>query len=57
MLIISHYTDTFKLNVYVSQFYFNVTNKVSRYTVSTKVSQWKSNEFDKYPAIHQGFPY
>ena len=25
--------DTFKLDVYVSQLYFNVTNKVARYTV------------------------
>ena len=25
--------DTFKLDIYVSQLYFNVTNKVARYTV------------------------
>ena len=31
----------FKLIVYVSQFYFNVTNKVARYTVQHR-SQWKS---------------
>ena len=29
MLIASHYIDTFKLDIYVSQFYFNVTNKVA----------------------------
>ena len=29
----SQYMDTLKLNVYVSQFYINVTNKVARYTV------------------------
>ena len=33
MLIASHYIDTFKLDVYVSQLYFDVTNKVARYTV------------------------
>ena len=27
------YNDTFKLDIYVSQLYFNVTNKVARYTV------------------------
>ena len=29
----STHIDTFKLDVYVSQFYFNVTSKVARYTV------------------------
>ena len=33
MLIASHYIDTFKLDVYASQLYFNVTSKVARYTV------------------------
>ena len=33
MLIASHYIDTFKLDIYVSQFYFNETNKVARHTV------------------------
>ena len=29
----STHIDTFKLDVYVSQLYFNVTSKVARYTV------------------------
>ena len=33
MLIASHYIDTFKLDAYVSQLYFNAINKVARYTV------------------------
>ena len=33
MHLTSHYVDTFKLNAYVSQFYFSVINKVARYTV------------------------
>ena len=41
MLIASHYIDTFKLDVYVSQLYFNVTNKVARYTVQHKSSTIK----------------
>ena len=32
MPIASHYIDTFKLDAYVSQLYFNVTNKVARYS-------------------------
>ena len=36
MLIASHYIDTFKLDAYVSQLYFNATNKVARYTVQHK---------------------
>ena len=39
----SHYLDTFKPDVYVSQLHFNVTNKVAKNILySTKVSQWKS---------------
>ena len=33
MLIAATHIDTFKLDVYVSQLYFNVTSKVARYTV------------------------
>ena len=33
MLIASHYIDTFKLDAYVSQLYFNVTNKEVGYSV------------------------
>ena len=41
--------DNIKLDVYVSQFYFNVTNKVARYTlyIAQKFHDGKSNEFDK----------
>ena len=40
--------DTFKLDIYVSQLYFNVTNKVARYTVYYKSSTMKSqNEFNE----------
>ena len=42
MLIASHYTDTFKLDVFVSQLYFNITNKVARYTVQHKSSTIES---------------
>ena len=54
----AYYMDTFKLNVYVSQFNFNVTNKIARYTVQHKSFMMeKSNEFDEWPIIYQGFPY
>ena len=35
--------DTFKLDIHVSQLYFNVTNKVAILDIlySTKVPQWK----------------
>ena len=56
-ICLSYHTILILLNLMFMYHNFNVTSKVSRYTVSTKVSQWKSNEFDKYPAIHQGFPY
>ena len=40
--------DTLKLNVYVSQLYINVTNKVARYTVQHKrFTMEKSNEFSE----------
>ena len=38
----STHIDTFKLDVYVSQLYFNVTSKVARYTVQHKSSTMKS---------------
>ena len=38
----STHIDTFKLDVYVSQLYFNVTNKVARYTVYHKSSTMES---------------
>ena len=38
----STHIDTFKLDVYVSQLYFNVTNKVAiDILYRTKVPQWK----------------
>ena len=48
MLIASH-IDTFKLDIYVSQLYFNVTNKVARYTVAIvqKFHNGKSNKFNE----------
>ena len=42
MLIASHYIDTFKPDVYVSQLYFNAINKVARYTVQHKSSTIES---------------
>ena len=41
--------DTFKLDIYVSQLYFNVTNKVARYTVAIvqKFHNGKSNKFNE----------
>ena len=41
--------DTFKLDIHVSQLYFNVTNKVARYTYCTvqKFHNGKSHKFNE----------
>ena len=54
MLIASHYIDVFKLDVYVSQLYFNVTKQLD-ILYSTKVPQWKVKQIYEQPEIHQGF--
>ena len=56
MLITSHYIDTFKLDIYVSQLYFNVTNKVVRY-IAQKFHNGKSNKLNSHAEIHHSFSY
>ena len=47
MLIASHYIDTFKLDVYISQLYFNITNKAAiDIPYSKEVSQWKVKQIN-----------